>query len=156
MADPSLTFQQAVHAPETGEAFLLLLTLSHANLDDPLRFTSDGVDTVSRGYTFIAFPFQISLPPRSQDQPPKMQLTIDNVDRQIVQTIREIQSAPTIKVEIVLASTPDTVEAIFPDFILLNAQYDRLTVQGDLVIEMLEREPFPADTYNPSDFPGLF
>ena len=156
MPDPSLTFHQAVNAPETGEAFLILLTLDHDTLDEPLRFTSDGVDTESRGNTYIAFPFQISLPPSSKDQPPKMQLTIDNVDRQIVQTIREIQSAPSITVEVVLASTPDTVEVTLPDFILLNASYDRLTVQGDLVLELLEREPFPADTYNPANFPGLF
>jgi hypothetical protein len=114
------------------------------------------VDTESRGNTYIAFPFQINFPASSKDQPPKMQLAIDNVDRQIVQTIREIQSAPTITTEVVLASTPDTVEVSLPDFILLNANYDRLTVQGDLVIEMLEREPFPAHTYEPATFPALF
>lgn len=156
MSEPSLTFHQAVHAPETGEAILMLLTLDHDTLTDPLRFTSDGVDTESRGYTFVAFPFQITLPPSSKDQPPKMQLSIDNVDRQIVQTIREIQSAPSVKVEIVLASTPDTVENTYPDFILIDTNYDRLTVQGTLVIEMLEREPFPANDFTPDGFPGLF
>lgn len=152
----SLTARQALYAQETGEAFLVLLTIDHANLASPIRVSSDAVDTVSRGDTYIAFPFRLSLPDDSDDRPPRARLTIDNVDRTIVQTLRQISSAPTVLIEAVRGADPGTVEAAFPDFELANARYDALTVQGDLTLESFLHEPYPAERFTPADFPGLF
>jgi hypothetical protein len=58
--------------------------------------------------------------------------------------------------EIVLASDPDTVEAKFVDFKLTNVTYDAHVVQGDLTIEDFTAEPFPAASFSPSLFPGIF
>lgn len=154
--DTSLTFREAVFASETSEAFLMLLTIDHETLSEPLRFSSDSVDTTSRGETYLAFPFQLTLPVNDSDRIPYVNLTIDNIHRTIVQTIRELTSPPTLTIEIVLGSTPDVVEAIFPEFILRDVSYDKLVIQGNLSIESLEIEPFPAETYNTINFPGLF
>ena len=54
--------QAAVFAAQTGEAFLVLLELNHADLATPIRVTSDAVATVSNGDTYTPFPFFISLP----------------------------------------------------------------------------------------------
>jgi hypothetical protein len=152
----TLTARQALYAQETGEAFLVLLTMDHADLGAPIRVSSDAVDTVSRGNTFLAFPFQLSLPDDTDDRPPRARLTIDNVDRTIVQTLRQISSAPTVLIEVVRGADPNTVEAAFPDFELSNASYDVLTVQGDLTLESFLREPYPAARFTPAGFPGLF
>ena len=37
-----------------------------------------------------------------------------------------------------------------------NARYDRLVVTGDLQMDFLEREPYPADSYTPENAPGVF
>lgn len=152
----TVTARQAVHAAETGEAFLVLLTIDHADLAAPIRVSSDGVDTVSRGETFAAFPFRLTLPEDSDDRPPRARLQIDNVDRQIVQALRQVSGPPSVLMEIVLASDPETVEAAFPDFTLQSAQYDALVVSGELGLESFLREPFPAQRFTPAGFPGLF
>ena len=152
----TLTTRQALYAQETGEAFLVLLTIDHPDLALPIRVSSDAVDTVSRGDTFLAFPFQLSLPDDTSNGPPRARLSIDNVDRTIVQTLRSIASAPTVLIEVVRGVEPDTVEAAFPDFELSNARYDVLTVQGDLTLESFLREPYPAAQFTPAGFPGLF
>lgn len=151
----SLT-KQALHAPETGEAFLILLTLNHAGLSEPIRVTSDAVTTVSRGNSFVAFPFELILPDDLDDRAPRARLVIDNIDRQIVQAVRGLTSPLTVLIEIVRAAAPDTVEAQFVDFKLTNVSYDAYKVEGNLTIEDFTAEPFPAAVFSPSLFPGLF
>ena len=153
---PSLTTRQALNAAETGEAFLVLLTLSHPDLGEPLRVTSDAVDTVSRGMTFMAFPFSLSLPSDEDSRAPEARLSIDNIDRQIVKTLRNLGSAPYVLIEIIRAADPDTVEAQFQDFRLTAVTYDSHVVEGNLTVEDFTSEPFPAGIFSPGFFPGLF
>lgn len=150
------TSRAALYAAETGEAFLILLTLSHAGLAAPLRVSSNSTDTVSRGDTYIAYPFDITLPDDDEGHAPRARLVIDNIDRQIVATLRQIESAPTLRIEIVRAADPDTIEAVFDDFRLVNVVYDSQVVEGDLSIEDYTSEPYPAAVFSPSLFPGLF
>lgn len=148
--------RSAVFASQTGEAFLCLVTIAHADLSSPVRVSSDAVATSSRGDSFVAFPFEIVLPQDSEDSPPKSRLKIDNVDRDIVRKLRSVSSAPTVLIEIVRGADPDTVEASFPDFRLRDARYDVLTVEGDLDLEDFISEPYPAGVFSPAYFAGLF
>lgn len=152
----SLVARQALNASETGEAFIVLLTIDHPNLAVPIRVGSDAVDTLSRGETFVAFPFDLRLPDDSGDRTPRASLSIDNVDRRIVQAIRAITSAPSVTIEIVRAGDADTVEAAFPAFTFTDLSYDALTVSGSLTLESFAAEPYPAATFTPSRFRGLF
>ena len=148
--------KQLLFAEEMDEAIILLLTLNHSELATPIRVCSDAVDVISRGNTFISFNFNIILPLESGDTPPRAKLQIDNVDRQIIQTIRSISSAPQLTVEIVRSGDLDTIEAQFLDFTLDNVTYNAMTVAGDLSFEDFLREPYPADTFDPARFPGGF
>ena len=150
------TTREAVFASQTGEAFLALVTLDHPELASPVRVSSDSTDTPSRGETFVAFPFRITLPEDSAERPPRARLKIDNVDRTIVKKLRAISSAPTVLIEIVRGDDPDTVEASFPDFKLRDAGYDVLEVEGDLDLEDFISEPYPAFIFSPAHFPALF
>lgn len=152
----SATFLGAIQAQETDEAFIVLLTIDHDDFVSPIRVSSDGVDTDSGGDTFIAFPFDISLPSDKDGETPKLLLVIDNVSREITAALRTITSPPTIIMEIVLQSDPDTIEATFLDFTMRNVDYNVLTVSGQLNLEALEIEPYPKDRFVQSKFPGLF
>ena len=152
----SLTLRQAVNAQETGEIFIVLLTISHEELEEPLYFSLDAVNTVSRGNPYLALPFNLTPPEESQDRPPAAKLSLDNIDRQLVALLRSISTPLTVKFEVVLVSAPDTVEAVWDGFELRNVTYNALTIQGDLTLESFLQEPFPAGTFSPAYFPGLF
>ena len=154
--DTSLAARAALNAPETGEAFLILLTISHAQLALPIRVTSDSVVTESRGDSFAPFPFELSLPDDNDGRSPEARLVIDNIDRQIVRAVRLLPSAPLVLIEIVRAAAPDTVEARFEDFRLTDVSYDSQAVEGNLTVEDFTAEPFPAFLFSPGLFPGLF
>ncbi len=148
--------RQALNAPETGEVFLILLTLSHTSLGVPIRVTSDNVTTVSRGNSFIPFAFDLTLPDDQENANPRAKLVIDNVDRSIVAALRSIATAPTETIEVIRAADPDVVEARFLDFKLTNVTYDSQRVEGDLTIEDFTAEPYPAGLFTPNSFPALF
>lgn len=152
----SSTLKSAVFAEETSEVFIILLTLNHADLSAPIRVSSDAVDTTSRGNTFVAFPFDLQIADEDSTSSPRATLSIDNIDRQVITAIRTISSAPTVLVEVVLSSDPDTVEVSFPDFKLENVSYDAYNVSGDLVIEEFTAEPYPSGVFTPAEFGGMF
>lgn len=152
----SLPALQAALAQETGEVFLSCLTIAHASLDTPIRLVSDTQDLVRANGTFLAFAFEVALPDQADDTLPRVVLRIDNVDRSITDAIAALASPPTITLEAVLASSPNTLEAGPFALTLKNVTYDALVVQGQLAFEDVLNEPFPKDAFTPAAFPGLF
>lgn len=152
----SAAFKREVYDPETAQAFLVLLTIDHADISPPIRVVNDTKDITSRGDSFIAFPFDIDLPDSTRDSLPRARLSIDNVGQEIAEAIRTITSPATVLIEVIRASDPDTVEIAFPVFKLRDVKWDILQVSGDLVVEDLTTEPFPVGHFTPAEFPGLF
>ena len=74
-------------AQETGEAYLVLLTLTHQT--GTLYFTSDAVATDFNGQVFDPYPFDISLPTNQQGQISSAALTIDNVSTDVIGFLRQ-------------------------------------------------------------------
>ena len=70
--------------------------------------------------------------------------------------MRSIATPLSITLEVVTASDPDTVEAGPFEFQSRAVEYDVQTMRFTLAFEPLLSEPFPAYTYTPLDYPGLF
>jgi hypothetical protein len=143
---------------ETDEVILPLITVTHEDWDpaDALRAVMNGENIVSRGYTFYALPFDLVIPDDSPDKPPQATVTIDNVDRRLTALLESTVVAPTIDLEIIRASTPDVVEVGFYGMTLKQVKYNSLTVSGTMTYENIATEQYPAGTFSPSYFPGLF
>lgn len=104
----------------------------------------------------IFMPFKITLPTEEQGAAPRSTITLHDATRHLMPVIRQMNSAPSVLVELVLSKTPDVVELSFPGFLMGNISYNADTITADLTVESLAIEPFPADTFTPSYFPGLF
>jgi hypothetical protein len=157
--DVSLAFIAAVNAPETDEAFIVLVTIEHPDLPTPVYLNNSGQNMMSRGLTFLACPIQPTLSEDSDDRPPQAKLVIDNIDRGLVAAIREAAAggvAPVVALELVKASAPDVVEAEFTDFEMREITYDSLTIESTLTLEGLFKEPACGYSFTPTYFSGLF
>lgn len=141
-------------APES-DLPLVLLTITHAALSGPLYLVNNRENVISNGETYIAFPFQITLPDSSEDAPPRARVTIDNVSREIGQAIRLMTSAAAVSIAVVRQEDPDTIEMQFSGMRNGSVLWDASKVEFDLEFEDLAREPFPALTFSPAEFPGL-
>ncbi len=151
----SSTAMRALFEAQTDQAFLILLTIEAEGLSQPIRVSSDGVNTASRGNEYTAFPFQIGMPPEEEDKPPQVTLRIDNVDLSIIQAIRTVTAPPTVTMNIVLASDPDTLEAEPCVLTLRNAMYDMSTIEGTLMHEDTLNQLTPSGTFTPNWFSAL-
>ena len=162
---PSTRAVQAATAAETEDAYILLLVFDHDDLAAPIRVCSgdvaedelDGAPGIySDGCFYAAFPFKINLPGQSGEEVSRCTLTIDNIDRRIVETLRAISSPPTLELSVVMLDTPDTLEAGPYRMTLREARYGLETVTAELAWEDILNEPFPGHCMTPADFPGLF
>lgn len=145
----------AAFAQETGEAYLFILEISHPSLSEPIRITNNHEAVVSNGNTYTPLNFEIDIPDQGEDVP-NVTVKIDNVDRVIVDNIRAINSPPTFSLSVVLSSTPDIIEAGPFEMRLSDVEYDAFVVSGRLMFEDILTEPYPAGSFNPPSFPGLF
>jgi hypothetical protein len=157
--DVSLDFIAAVNAQETDEAFIVLVTIDHPDLPEPVYLNNSGANLVSRTIPFLACPFQPTLSDDSDDRPPQAKLVIDNIDRTLVASLRLAAAggvAPVVTLELVKASAPDVVEAAFTDFEMREITYDSLTIEAILTLEGLFKEPACGYSFSPTYFSGLY
>lgn len=114
----SVTFREAVQAVETQEVALLLMRLEEETIpypgllfvDNPTSISSDLGGDLLASETFIPMHFRVDLPVDDGQNPGEMSITIDNIDALIGEAVANAV-LPTISVYLVLASSPDTVEA---------------------------------------------
>ncbi len=151
----SAAARQAIYSAQTGEVFVFLLTVFAPELAEPIRVCSDSKDLVSRGQTYLRYPFTITIPGESEDAVPMAQLEIANVDRALVRSIRLTNGPISVTLEVVLASTPDVVEAGPFDFTLRQPEYTAETITAKLMYEDLLSAQFPFDEFTPANYPGL-
>lgn len=151
----SAAAKQAIFAQETGEVFLHLLEISHDSIET-LRFVDNTEQIVSNGDTYLPYAFRIALPGEFDDQLPTVHLEIDNVDRVILEGIRALPSSPSIRMAVILASSPDTIEAGPFTFTLKAVDYDAMSISGTLAFEDTLNEPYPFVRFSPGLFPGIF
>lgn len=152
----SAAARAAIYAAQTDQVFLQLLELDHADLVSPLRFVSNTESVVHDGNTYLPFPFLVDLPDDKEGQITSARLTVDNVDRQVVTAIRSIETAASVTFLVVLASSPDTVEAGPLVFTLRNVSYNAQQVQGELIYEERLNLEVPGLKFTPELFGGLF
>lgn len=162
----SLNFREALFAQESGEVVIFLLTITHDELEDPIRLTTDPTErksdtpliyrTMSRGEEYLFAGVDVTLPDDQDKSPPASKLSIANVTRELIPLARSVSTPPSVKIEAVLASAPDTVEMIWPAMDMSNLTYDASFLQFDLTMDALVTEPYPSGTFSPASFPGLF
>ena len=152
----SAAFRAAAYAQETGEVFLVLLEIDHEDMAGPIRVVNNRISVVSNGNVYLGYGFLVEFPTDTEGEIQSARLTIDNVDRQIVQAIRSVSSSPTVTMKVVLASSPDTIEWGPVSFEARNVNYNVESVSADLVYHSLMQQALPAIVFDPINFPGMF
>lgn len=127
----------------------------------PIQLQTDGEDIIygvigPNSEKFIFLPLSITLPDETAGQSPRCVLSLFDVAGYLTPLIREIYGPPLVKLQLVLASSPSVVEITFTDFFLTNITYTRDSIQAELNMINLDREPFPQHKFTPAYFPGLF
>lgn len=161
------SFRKEAEAIFSPEADLCFLTISHPLLLDPIRVNWDTKDYIYGGKTFTGFPFEITI--YSDDEsPPKAQLTIQNVDSRIGETVRSLATPPRLKLELLSTLDFDTtvtprteigtanVVYSFDRAFLTNCKVDFLAVTAEIEGWNYLQRVWPGKRGTQDLLPGLF
>jgi hypothetical protein len=74
----------------------------------------------------------------------------------MVDMLRRVVTPVQVKIELVLASQPDTIEMVIEDLFLREVNWNISSISGKLMIEDMLNAGFPADIYEPRTFQGIF
>lgn len=141
---------------QSDDPFLILLTLSHETFATDFRLVNNSVNVVSRGETYLAFPFQITLPIDDGETAREFAIQFDNVSLFILDGIRTATTPIRVNIEMILASIPDAVQFSFGEAEIRTISYNQSTVQANLYLDSFLNTEMTSETYKPTNFPGLF
>ena len=157
MRQISAAAMQAVLAQNTPDVFTPCLSINHPTFANPIRLAFNTEVLHRAAGDYMPYAFQIDLPNQHDDSLPQVKLTVDNVDLQVNDAIRTLQGPPTVTMDVVMASSPDTVEIGPFNYSLQSATANADTIQGVLGFEEdIFSQSCPGQTYTPISSPGLF
>jgi hypothetical protein len=155
----SETQLRALLAQETDEVVLMCVTISHPTIAAPYRLVTDTTPLVRASGTFEPFALALNLPTQDEDSIPQVQMSIDNVDNKILLSIRNLPAGvrPSVLMEVVTASEPDTLMVGAANLKILSIDYDDGTVNATIGFEDdILNTAIPGASYTPTNSPGLF
>lgn len=147
-----------VLATSADEPLLAMVEITHADLGDtPIRVINDTQPLVSRGQTFLACPFDVTLPDDVDGQIPQARLEVDNVGRELTQWLEVSRGGQGARCRLmfVLRSDPDVYEVDLT-MDLTGLKITNLRASGVLGFKHTLGQRSVAKTFTPATAPGLW
>lgn len=173
MRQVSLNARTAHDAATTAEVEVILFMFDHPSLAAPIRLSTDpteristdpliygtrsswmGADPATEPFLFVLA--SATLPGDLEEGTSAAEITLDNVDAGIAETLSSITDRAAAHVAAVMASTPDLAEVEYRDLRLIESNVDAGTVTLQLSRIPIEEESVPMDRFTKQRFPGMF
>ncbi len=146
--------KRQLFSQESDDPFLTLLTMTHETFSAYL--VNNTVDVVSNGNTFLAFPMKITLPADDGESTRDFAIDLDNVSLELIESFRSVTTAIDVKIELILASMPDTIQMSYEDLLIRSISYDSKKISAKIVLDNFLSVAMTSERYGPTNFPGLF
>lgn len=167
----SMNARLALEDEYSGEIEVVLLHIDHQDLEAPIRLSTDNADRISvdpeiygtisnwRGGSatdpYLWIIASAVLPDDAEDAPAQATIALENLDTEIVTLLRSFTDPPTVSAAVVLASSPNHVEAEYSGLMITSADITAGEIALSLSRDEIELEPFPAGRMTKHRFPGL-
>jgi len=168
----SLNARTAQDAQSTDELYVALFHIEHPMLDAPVRLSTDpgerlsvdplmyGTRSTWMGSNPVTEPFlfvlvSTMLPSDIDDAPASGSLILENVDNDVAKLLRSFTDLATVSIAVVLASSPNLIEAEYTDLLLTSADITAGEVTLQFSREDIEEEYYPTGRMTRDRFPGL-
>lgn len=168
----SLNARQAQEAESSAEIEVVLFRIEHAELDAPILLSTDNADRISDDPLFYGTrstwggadpdtePYlwviaSAVLPGDAEDAPAQARIVLENLDAEMVKLVRSFTDPATVSMALVLASSPDEIEAEYTGLNIVSADISAGEITLSLSRDEIELEPFPSGRLSKHRFPGL-
>lgn len=169
----SLNARWAQIDPVSAEIDVVLIEITHPDLDAPLRLSTDNTEMISdepriygtrstwRGADPATDPYlciiaSAVLPDDAEDAPAQAQIVLENLDSRMIEVLRSYTDMATVAVAVVEAATPNLIEAEWHGMLLSTAEGTSAEITISLSRDEIELEHFPAGRMTRQKFPGLW
>ncbi len=166
----SLNTRLAHDAQASDDIYVVLFEIEHPDLATSILLSTDNADRISlepliygtrstwrsaatRDFLWIVA--STVLPSDLDDAPAAATIILENLDRQMAEVVRSFTSPATFHMAVVLASSPDLVEAEYTDLLLTSAEITAGEITLSISREEIESEYVPGGRMTARTFPGL-
>lgn len=166
----SLNARLAQDAEYSDEIHVVLVHITHPDLDEPVLLSTDNTERLSveplmygtrstwmdasEPYLFVLA--STLVPSDLDDAPATATLILENVDNHIAKLLRSFTTPATIAMAVVLASSPSMIEAEWTGLEMKTADGDAAEVRLEISRADIEEERSPGHRMTKDFFPGLF
>ena len=147
--------RQAVFSESTDEVMLVFLDLELPG-GTTLRVVNNWEPVERGGETYLPYRFDVAMPDERDEGLPIVQLRIDNVDRVILEELQQMNAPVPVKMNVALASSPDTTQAGQFEFRIVSVNWDEKNISSDMTFDDVLTEVYPGFRVNPSTHPAAF
>lgn len=154
--DLSTLLKEQLYGQVSDDPFLALFTLNHPSFAAPFRLVNNSEDIISRGETFQFYPVSVVLPDDNTESARQVRLRLDNIDLTIISELRKVTTPISVKLEMVLASDPDTVQYSLDELSLRNISYDLNYINATLALDDFLSVGLTSERYTATRYPGIF
>jgi len=144
-----------MYAQESSDVFLMLATISHSSFPT-IYLVNNTEKIVSRGIEYQGFPMLITLPADDGETERQAAIEFSNVSLELIDELRSVVTPMDIKIELILVSAPDQIQASFEDLKLHTVSYDKQRIKAQLYMDSFLNVELTSERYTPSIFRGLF
>lgn len=162
----SLNARAAAHAQATDQIPVMLAAIRHPELVEPVYLSSDPTERITtdplvygtrhQGRAYLFVQMGALWPDDQRGSAPKSTLAFENVTPDMAAPLRAILSPASVDLTIVMAETPDVIEARYLNLKATMGTWDASTISLDVSRETFANEPMPAGRISKARFPGLF
>jgi len=152
----SSTVRSEIQASETYLVPLVVLTIDHPNMAEPVRVVNNNEDIVFETNTYKAASFKFTPPSQEGSELSGATITIANIDRSLMSILRAVTDPPTIEAVIVLVGDTGVEREAGPwTFDLAGIQYDKDKITGQLTYNFRPKQSLSTIKVTLRDFPSL-
>lgn len=163
----SLSARSAAMAEASAAVPIILITITHTDLAEPIRLATDATERLStdplrygvrhQGEVYYYALVGVPLPERGQDAAETVSMVIDIVTPDMAGLAGLVTSPARVDLVQVMSDAPDVVEVAFVDMEMRSASID---TQADTITVEIGRmprldEPAQRHRMTPDRFPGL-
>lgn len=150
----SAAYKASFYAAETDDDTVTLVKVEHPMLSEPIRVAHSFSNVTSGGEIYASAAFRAQLPEQAESMAPRAQLVVENVDREMVESLRAASGLPRVTITEVLKSDPDIVEDIYPELDVIEVEYDATQIAAEIGYPDLDQQAF-GPRFMPSLWTGL-
>jgi hypothetical protein len=140
---------------ESSDALIELLEVSHPTFVNTIYLTSNSTPVVSNEITYQPMFYILQMPEDNGKVVVSASITIDNIDRTVLDNLRRLPSAPHFNARLVLESNPDYAEYLLLGMRLQDIVYNELSLTARIVYDDILNQKAIPGVVDDKQYPGL-